>query len=125
MSKAQKITYWISTVWLSFGLVSSAIFQLIQHEQEKELFDNLGYPHYLMFILGVWKLLAVVSLFLPKMPVLKEWTYAGIFFFASGAALSHLAIQDGFGEVFPGLFFVVLTGISWYFRPESKKVKTQ
>jgi hypothetical protein len=41
---------------------------------------HLGYPIYLLTILGIWKLLGVAGLLIPKFPLLKEWAYAGFFF---------------------------------------------
>lgn len=125
MSKTQKIIYWVATVWLAFGMTSSAILQLLPMKEQVEMFEHLGYPFYLMHIIAIWKLLGVLAIFLPKTPILKEWAYAGFFFVATGAIVSHIAVHDGFGDIFPGIFLAVLTVVSWYFRPECKKVKAQ
>lgn len=121
MSKRNKIIYWIATIWLSLGMVSSAIVQLIEMDENVEMMENLGYPIYLMTIIGVWKILGVIALLIPKVPLLKEWAYAGFFFLLSGAFISHLAIQDEPFTLFPPLLLIVLTFLSWFFRPSSKK----
>jgi len=72
----------------------------------------LGYPVYLVTILGVWKILGVVALLIPKFPLLKEWAYAGSFFIMSGAIFSHIAVGDTMKELFPSLLLLILTVIS-------------
>jgi len=123
MSKRNKIIYWIATAWLSLGMSSTGIVQLLHLEEQIERTrDVLGYPEYFITIIGVWKLLGVVAVLIPKFPLVKEWAYAGFFFIMSGAIISHLAVYDPITEVFPGLLLLVLTAISWYFRPESRKL---
>jgi len=80
---------------------------------------HLGYPVYLVTILGVWKILGVVALLIPRFPLLKEWAYAGFFFIMSGAILSHIAVGDTVIEMFPSLLLLILTVVSWYFRTHS------
>ena len=81
---------------------------------------HLGYPVYLVTILGVWKILGVVALLIPKFPLLKEWASAGFFFIMSGAIFSHIAVGDTMKQLFPSLLLLILTVISWYFRPGSR-----
>ncbi|MES2618906.1 MAG: DoxX family protein, partial [Bacteroidota bacterium] len=84
MEKRNKIIYWIATVWLSLGMVSSGIVQFIKMQEEVDLFNDLGYPLYFLSILAVWKFLGVITVLMPKFPLLKEWAYAGFFFAMSG-----------------------------------------
>lgn len=121
MKKSHKIIYWIATVWLSLGMLSSALVQLFGVKEAVESVAKLGYPSYLLTILGTWKILGVLAILAPRLPVLKEWAYAGFFFTASGAAISHIISRDGFGDTFPAILLLTLTIISWYFRPESRK----
>jgi len=122
MTKRNKIIYWIATVWLSLGMTSTGIVQLLQVKEEADMFAHLGYPLYFMTILGIWKLLGVVAVLAPKFPVLKEWAYAGFFFTMSGAVFSHMAVGDGAKEYFGPVLLLVLTSVSWYFRPSDKKL---
>lgn len=122
MTKRNKIIYWIATIWLALGMVSTAIVQLIHMKEEVELFERLGYPLYFLTLLGVWKILGVVAVLIPKFPLLKEWAYAGFFFAMSGAIISHLAMGDALIELFGPTLLLVLTGLSWYFRPANRKV---
>ncbi|MCS3869943.1 VIT1/CCC1 family predicted Fe2+/Mn2+ transporter [Chryseobacterium ginsenosidimutans] len=119
--KRNKIIYWIFTLWMSLGMVSTAIVQLMKSKDELTNFTNLGYPIYLMTIIGVWKILGVIAVLVPKRPLLKEWAYAGFFFVMSGAIISHIIVNDPFSKTFPAVLLFVLILISWYFRPAERK----
>ncbi|SKB37583.1 DoxX family protein [Daejeonella lutea] len=122
MTKRNRIIYWIATVWLSFGMTSTGIVQLMQIQEEADMMERLGYPLYFLTILGIWKLLGVIAILLPRLAMVKEWAYAGFFFTASGAIFSHLAVGDGAKELFGPALLLVLTIVSWYFRPDERKL---
>lgn len=122
MSKRNKIIYWIATVWLSLGMTSSGIIQLIGLEEEIKFILDLGYPAYFLTLLGVWKILGVVAILVPKYALLKEWAYAGFFFTSTGAIYSHIVMGDEISEMFGGVLLLILTIVSWYFRPDSRKI---
>jgi uncharacterized membrane protein YphA (DoxX/SURF4 family) len=122
MKKRDRIIYWIATVWLSLGMVSTGIVQLLQNKDEVELMTRLGYPAYFLIILGIWKILGVVAVLIPKYPLIKEWAYAGFFFAMSGAIFSHFANGDDAKEFFGPTLLLILTLVSWYFRPAERKL---
>jgi uncharacterized membrane protein YphA (DoxX/SURF4 family) len=124
MTKANKIIYWIATIWLALGIVSTGLVQLFHGKEGQggaEMIAHLGYPAYVLTILGVWKMLGVVAVLVPKFPLIKEWAYAGFFFVMTGAIFSHIAVGDHASAMLPALLLLVLTVVSWYFRPESRK----
>lgn len=122
MKKRSKIIYWIATIWLALGMVSSGIVQLLRVKDEIEMFKDLGYPIYFMTMLAVWKFLGVIAVLIPKFPLLKEWAYAGFFFAMSGAIFSHLVSGDDAKEFFGPVLLLLLTVASWYFRPADRKI---
>jgi len=122
MTKTNKIIYWISTIWLALGMLSTGVVQLFKLKADVDQMTHLGYPVYLLTILGVWKILGVLAVLIPKFPRLKEWAYAGFFFAMSGAIISHIVSGDSVKEIFPPLLLLILTVVSWYFRPENRKV---
>lgn len=122
MTKRNKIIYWISTAWLALGMLSTGIVQFLRPEAEIAKMTHLGYPVYFLTILGVWKILGAAAVLIPKFPRLKEWAYAGFFFAMSGAAFSHIALGDPLSEIFPSLLLLILTAVSWYFRPADRKI---
>jgi uncharacterized membrane protein YphA (DoxX/SURF4 family) len=121
MTKRNKIIYWIATVWLALGMISTGIVQLLKMKEEVDMFTHLGYPIYLLTLLGVWKFLGVIAVLIPKFPLLKEWAYAGFFFIMSGAIFSHLVNGDDAKELFGPTLLIALTVVSWYFRPSDRK----
>lgn len=121
MSKKNKIIYWIATAWLVLGMVSTAIVQLSKAQSEVDMMTRLGYPIYFLTLIGIWKILGAVAVLIPKYPLLKEWAYAGFFFAMSGAVFSHLANGDPAKELFGPTLLLVLTVVSWYFRPVDRK----
>jgi len=127
MKKRNRIIYWVATVWLALGMVSTGIVQLLKQKNGQggvDMITHLGYPVYLLTILGVWKLLGAIAVLLPKFPLLKEWAYAGFFFVMSGAIFSHFAVDDPLKEMLPALLLLILTFISWYLRPTDRKIVT-
>ncbi len=131
MTKINKIIYWISTIWLALGMLSTGTVQLLRMKAEGAVsppgvygITHLGYPIYFLTILGVWKILGVIAVLLPKFALIKEWAYAGFFFAMSGAIFSHIAVGDSMSEIFPSLLLLILTVVSWYFRPENRKISS-
>lgn len=119
--KRNQIIYWITTSFLAFGMLAGGVQQLLQIGYV-EIFTQLGYPLYLMSILGVWKILGVIAILTPKFSLVKEWAYAGFFFAMSGAVISHIMVGQLFPEAVPSLILLIVTVASWYFRPASKKI---
>jgi len=129
MTKRNKIIYWVSTIWLALGMLATGTLQLFKVKAERAVappgvdgITHLGYPIYFLTILGIWKILGVVALLIPKFPLLKEWAYAGFFFAMSGAAFSHIASGDSMNEILPSLLLLALIVLSWYFRPSDRKI---
>jgi uncharacterized membrane protein YphA (DoxX/SURF4 family) len=124
MTKTRKIIYWIATLWLALGMVATGIGQLfkLQGQGGPDMITHLGYPAYLLTLLGVWKFLGVVAVLIPKFPLLKEWAYAGFIFIMSGAIFSHIAVGDPVVEILPALLLLVLTVVSWYFRSAERRL---
>ncbi len=124
MTKRNKIIYWIATIWLALGMVSTGAVQLFKMKEGQggvDMITHLGYPVYFLTILGIWKILGAIAVIIPKFPLLKEWAYAGFLFAMSGAIFSHTAVGS-VNEIFPSLLLLGLTVISWYFRPADRKI---
>jgi uncharacterized membrane protein YphA (DoxX/SURF4 family) len=128
-NKTQKIIYWVATLWLASGMLASGAQQLLQRKMEGAIsppgvegITQLGFPVYFLTIIGIWKILGVVALLVPKFPLLKEWAYAGFFFIMTGAIYTHVALGHSFTVIFPSLLLLILTVVSWYFRPASRKI---
>lgn len=119
--------YWVTTIWLALGMTATGIGQLFKIKSGQGAADaitHLGYPIYLLTLLGIWKMLGVIVVLTPKFPLLKEWAYAGFFFVMSGAIFSHLASGDSVVKILPALLLLILTLLSWYFRPADRKINS-
>lgn len=122
MKNRNKIIYWITTLWLALGMVSTGIVQLIKTKEEVNLMEHIDFPLYFLPLIGIWKILGVIAILIPKFPLLKEWAYSGFFFVMSGAVYSHLVNGDGVKEFFGPVLLIILTIVSWYFRPSDRKM---
>lgn len=123
MKKGKLITYWAATTLLSFGMLGSGLAQIAQAKEMLELITPLGYPSYFLYIIGVWKVLAVIAILTPGFKLVKEWAYAGLFFVMTGALVSHLASGHyDIGEIIGPLMQTIFIILSWYFRPDNRKI---
>jgi hypothetical protein len=124
MNKGKLITYWVATALLSVGMLGSGIAQLMRAKEMVGILAHLGYPLYLMSILGTWKILGVIAILLPGFKLVKEWAYAGLFFTMTGALVSHLIMGDNGKAVIGPAAQTIFIVLSWYCRPANRKIDT-
>jgi uncharacterized membrane protein len=122
MTKRNTIIYWVTTGLLSFGMLANGFAQLFQTKGFVDIAVHLGYPLYFFYIIGVWKILGVIAILIPRFGLVKEWAYAGFFFVMSGAAVSHIASHDPLSQIAPSLVLLLMIVVSWYFRPDDRKI---
>jgi hypothetical protein len=123
MEKKNLAIYWTATGLMSVGMLGSGLAQITHAKEMIDLVVPLGYPLYILYIIGVWKILGVITILVPGFKILKEWAYAGFFFVMTGALISHLASGDyglkGLIGPFMQTIFIIT---SWYFRPANRKI---
>ena len=122
MTKRNKIIYWVTTGFLAFGMLAQGFAQISHTKGYVDIIVHLGYPSYFLYIIGVWKILGVIAILIPRYPLVKEWAYAGFFFVMSGALFSHIASGDSLKQEAPSLVLLILIVVSWYFRPANRKI---
>lgn len=122
IGKASKIIYWIATLWLALGMTATGIVQILKMKEEIHMMERLGYPTYFLTILGTWKILGVIVVLIPRFPLVKEWAYAGFLFAMTGALFSHAANNHDAKEFFGPSLLLLLTLVSWYFRPADRRL---
>jgi DoxX-like protein len=122
-TKSRIIAYWIATSLLAIGMLSGGIAQLLHLKWNTDGIIHLGYPVYVLNILGTWKVLGVLVLLIPGFTLVKEWAYSGFFFLMTGAVISHLVSGDGFNSVIAQTIFVLLIITSWYLRPVNRRLR--
>lgn len=118
--KVRAVGYWVCTALVGLSMLSGGIGELVRSPQVVEGMTHLGYPPYLLIILGVWKVLGTVAIGVPGFGRVKEWAYAGIMFDLTGASASHLASGDDLRHIVTPLVLGLLTVASWALRPESR-----
>jgi uncharacterized membrane protein YphA (DoxX/SURF4 family) len=91
--KATKAIYWTSTVLFALVFALTGTLYLIHNPQMVTKLAALGYPPYMLAILGTAKILGAIALVAPRFPRIKEWAYAGFVFDFLGAIWSHVAVQ--------------------------------
>src|SRR5689334_14790784 len=115
--KARTIGYWLVTLVIAWEMVAGSMWDLLQIQFVRDVFTHLGYPFYLLTIIGAWKLPFAFVVLSPRLLRLKEWAYAGAIFNYTGAAASHLLAGDGAPKWAGPVVFAVLTLASWALRP--------
>jgi uncharacterized membrane protein YphA (DoxX/SURF4 family) len=122
MEKRNKIIYWISTILVVLATLPGGLGQIYHAKWSLDLIRPLGYPEYILTIIGIWKVLGGIVLLIPKFPLVKEWAYAGFFFAMSGALYSHLASSESMVKIVSPVAILILVLLSWYFRPADRKL---
>ena len=121
-SRSRTITYWAATFVLGTEGIVGGMLGLVRWAPYAGVMNHLGYPTYLMTILGVGYMVAGVVVMAPRLPRLKEWAYAGLFINYAGAAASHLTVGDAAGALLGPLMFTSLLAASWGLRPPARRL---
>lgn len=121
-TKSKTIAYWASTALLALVLISGGAAYLAHQADAAAGIAQLGYPPYLLVLLGVWKVTGGVVLLAPRLPRLKEWAYAGAVFDLTGAAFSHLARGNDARHVVVPIAFAIIAMVSWSTRPARRRL---
>jgi len=111
--KKDKIIFWLSTAIVAGMMLMSAGMYLTKNTDIANGLHALGFPSYMLYILGVSKLLAGGALLQPLFTGLREWAYAGLTFTFIGAVISHLATGTPF---LAPLIFLAVLAVSWIYN---------
>jgi hypothetical protein len=117
---ARRGVYAISTALAVAAFVGSGLANLFRVDHVAHDLARLGYPPYVMSVLGTWKVLGAIVIASPRLSRAKEWAYAGMTFDLTGAAVSRAAIGDGAGAVLGPLAIAVIVVVSWACRPPAR-----
>ena len=121
MEWVRATAYWLFTIVVAFEMAAGGLWDLLRIEYVRVILTHLGYPLYLLYIIGVPRIPCALALLAPRFPRLKEWAYAGAFFNYTGAAASHLLAGDRAGWAGP-LVLAAFTLASWALRPASRRL---
>jgi uncharacterized membrane protein YphA (DoxX/SURF4 family) len=122
LSRNRNVIYWIATSILAAECIVGGVMGGLRLHPFFEIIEHLGYPAYVMTLIGVWYFLAGLALLVPKFPRLKEWAYAGLIFNYTGAAASHVAVGDRAFMLVGPIVFAGLAVVSWALRPSNRRL---
>lgn len=120
--KGRVTAYWICTVVIALFIGSGGVAQALRVPQNVEGLMALGYPLHFIVLLGVWKVLGALTLLAPRLRLVKEWAYAGIFIDLSGAIVAAVANGGAAFHVIAPLVLIGFLAASWALRPESRRL---
>jgi len=99
--KMKVIGYWVTTALIALETLAGGVTDLMHGRTNLfsgphvvDVVTSLGYPVYLLAILGIWKIPGAIVLVVPGFLRLKEWAYAGIVFELSGARAAAGGLSD-------------------------------
>ena len=96
------------------------ITDLVKPPEVVTAINHLGYPLYFLTLLGIAKLLGVCALLSPKLPILKEWAYAGFAINFIAAIVSHASVGDPATNFIAPAIFLAVGAASYTTRPASR-----
>jgi hypothetical protein len=119
--RIRPIAYWATTGALAAECFVGGVMGALRLQPFKGVVTHLGYPPYFMTILGVCYVSAGLVLLAPRLPLVKEWAYAGLMFIYIGATASHIWVGDDGKALVGPLLLVGLTVASWALRPQRRR----
>jgi hypothetical protein len=115
------VAYWTATGVLAAECFVGGAMGALRLEPFRGVVTHLGYPPYFMTILGICYVSAGLVLLAPRLPLVKEWAYAGLMFIYIGATASHIWVGDDAKTLVGPLLFAGLTVASWALRPQRRR----
>jgi len=120
MSNWKPIAYWITTGLFAAFMVVIGLSYVAGATSVRDTMAHLGYPPYILFILGPAKLLGVLGVLQTRSATLNEWAYAGFVVDLLGAAASHAFSGDPLVVALAPLLFLLLLSISYSLRRDTR-----
>ncbi|TBO40982.1 DoxX family protein [Pedobacter kyonggii] len=111
--KKLKTWYSITTIIFALMMIMDGVGGITQQEAGQEVLKHLGYPMYLLIIVGIAKLLGAASILQNKFIAIKEWAYAGFAINFIGAFASRAFVGDGISLLIPPLIALVIMFIPY------------
>ena len=121
-SQIRVVAYWTTTAALAAECFVGGVMGALRLQPFKGVVTHLGYPPYFMTVLGVCYVSAGVVLLAPRLPLVKEWAYAGLIFIYTGATASHIWVGDDAKTLVGPLILVGITVVSWTLRPRRRRL---
>lgn len=127
MTKLDRRTlgFWILTGSFAGLMLLSTAMYLSGSPEIAATMAGLGYPPYILTILGTAKLIGAIALLQNRLPTLREWAYAGFTINLVAAAASHVFGGDALANVLKPLVLLAPLAASYALRPDRARVRRQ
>jgi hypothetical protein len=121
-TRGRMVAYWVATMAVAAELALGGVWDLLRTDYVRDVVEHLGYPTYLLTIMGAWKLPGAAVLVILRFNRLNEWVYAGAVINYASATASHLIVGDGdgVGAIAAPVMLLAITGMSWALRPAAR-----
>lgn len=122
--------YWTTTSFIALETLAGGVIDLTHGRTAfvsgpfvTQVITSLGYPVYILAIIGSFKIPGAMTLVVPGFLRLKEWAYAGIVFELAGAVASHAACGH-WRDMLAPLSLLCVAIASWALRPPGRILGT-
>lgn len=119
MNKRDLLIFRIVTGLLSAMVLLGVSQYFFNHDMVKGMFENLHFPTYLIYPMGIAKILGIIALWGKVSKTLKEWAYAGFTFNFLLGVSAHLNVNDG--EFAGALVALILLFVSYFYYKKLDK----
>lgn len=114
-SKSTNKWYWFTTILFALFLLMDAYGGITKQQAGVDVLTHLGYPLYLLVIVGVAKLFCAAAILQTKYTTIKEWAFACFAAICFLAFASRASVGDtGIDLIFPVIFFCIML-VPYYF----------
>ncbi|MDO6817643.1 DoxX family protein [Zobellia sp. 1_MG-2023] len=118
--KTTQLYYRVALSLFSLAIIYAVANSFFNYEAVVMKFEDLGYPSYLIFVLGTAQLLGLSVLIFNKSSWIREWAYAGFFLNLAFGIIAHLMVKDGNGV--PAVFCIIALYVTFV---QNKKLNDQ
>ena len=121
--KTIKILYWTFTILFALAMLGDAYGGVTMQQAGKESLAKLGYPMYLLVIMGTAKILGVIAILQTRYVTIKEWAYSGFTISFIGAFLSWAAVGVEPFNLVPPVVILLVMFYTYYLWKKYQQVK--
>ena len=122
--KTTKVLYWAVTGLFLSAMLMDAIGGITHQQAGIDNITHLGYPVYILTMMGTAKVLGVLAILQTRYTAIKEWAYAGFTISFLGAFWSRLAMGDAIGLAIPPVIMLAVLFISYFLWKKLLGLKT-
>lgn len=119
MNKCRKLIYLGSTIAFSLSMLFAVGFYFFKHDYVTGYFEMIDFPGWLVYPLGVVKILGIIGMWNKNYPTIREWAYAGYFYNCVLAFFGNLLCDTGEFTAAAAVAIALLV-VSYITHPDSK-----